>query len=200
MARYRGPKNKLSRREGVDLFGTGSASLQRRLDVPPGGQRSMRPRRASDYAQQLRAKQRVKRGYGMMEGQFRRFFQAARRMPGPTGENLLQLLERRLDNTVYRMGFARTRPMARQLVSHRHVTVNGQKINVPSYLVEPGDEIALVDRASRIPHVQEEMESNRPLPSWLSRDGHTGRVVGLPRREDMDADIQEALVVEFYAR
>jgi small subunit ribosomal protein S4 len=200
MARYRGPKNKLSRREGVDLFGTGSTSLQRRLDVPPGGQRGLRPRRPSDYAQQLRAKQRVKRGYGMMERQFRRFFRMARRMPGPTGENLLQLLERRLDNTVYRLGFARTRPMARQLVTHRHILVNGKKVNVPSYLVQPGDEIELAERARRIPQIQEEMEASRPLPSWLERNGVSGRVIGLPQRADSDADIQEALVVEFYAR
>ena len=200
MARFRGPRNKLSRREGVDLFGTGSPALQRRMDVPPGGRRDARPKRPSDYGVQLRAKQRVKRGYGMMEGQFRRFFDMARRMPGPTGENLLQLLERRLDNTVYRAGFARTRAMARQLVSHRHVLVNGRKLNIPSYIVQPGDEIALVERASRMPAVQEEIESSRPIPSWLSRNGSAARVVGLPRREDSDADIQEGLVVEFYAR
>lgn len=200
MARYLGPKHKLSRREGVDLFGTGAQSLDRRLDVPPGGQRQTPRRRQSDYATQLRAKQRVRRGYGMMEKQFRRFFMRARRMPGPTGENLLQLLERRLDNTVYRLGFARSRPMARQMVTHRHVLVNGQKVNIPSYLVQPGDEIALVPKAAGLPVVQEEVENRRSVPGWLARDAMAGRVLSLPRREDIEPDLQEALIVEFYAR
>jgi small subunit ribosomal protein S4 len=200
VARYLGPKHKLSRRAGVDLFGTGDKSLQRRLDVPPGGRSNRPPRRASDYANQLRAKQRVRHGYGLMEKQFRRVFLAARRMPGVTGENLLQLLERRLDNTVYRLGFARTRPMARQLVTHRHVLVNGRRINVPSYLVQPGDEVSLDERARKIPTVQEEMEARAHLPSWLARDGVVGRVTGAPRREDIEPDNQESLVVEFYAR
>jgi small subunit ribosomal protein S4 len=136
----------------------------------------------------------------MMEKQFRRFFLMARRMPGPTGANLLQLLERRLDNTVYRLGFARTRPMARQLVSHRHVLVNGQKVSVPSYLVQPGDEITVDPRAAAMPAVQEEVEARRQVPGWLSREGFTGRVVGEPRREDIEPDLQEGLIVEFYAR
>jgi small subunit ribosomal protein S4 len=200
VARYRGPKHKISRREGVDVFGTGGASLRRRLDVPPGGRREVRRRRTSDYALQLRAKQRVKRGYGMLEGQFRRFFDRARRMPGPTGTNLLQLLERRLDNTVYRLGFARSRAMARQLVSHRHVLVNGKKVNVPSYLVKAGDEVALDQRSANMLTVQEEVEARRQLPSWLTRDGVVGRVLGQPRRDDIEPDLQEGLIVEFYAR
>jgi small subunit ribosomal protein S4 len=200
VARHLRPKHKTSRREGVDIYGTGGESLQRRLDVPPGGQRDVRRRRASDYALQLRAKQRVKFAYGMTEGQFRRFFVMARRMPGETGTTLLQLLERRLDNVVYRLGFARTRPMARQLVSHRHVLVNGQKVNVPSYLVEPGDEIALDPRTASMPTVQAEVEERRQVPGWLARDGFRGRVVGQPRREDIEPDIQENLIVEFYAR
>jgi small subunit ribosomal protein S4 len=200
MARNLGPKHKLSRREGVNLTGTTSASLQRRMDVPPGGVRNIH-RRPSDYAIHLRAKQRAKREYGMTEQQFFRFFKEARKMPGPTGLNLLQLLERRLDNTVYRLGLARTRPMARQLVSHRHVLVNSQRINIPSYQVKPGDVITLDERALRMPLVQEELEARRmPLPSWLAREGNAGRVVALPKREDSPADISENLIVEFYAR
>ncbi|HEY8492027.1 MAG TPA: 30S ribosomal protein S4 [Dehalococcoidia bacterium] len=201
MGRYTGPKHKLSRRAGVNLTGTTSRNLEKRLAVPPGGVRGRRRRRESDYAVRLRAKQRVKWQYGMMERQFHRFFEMARKEPGPTGENLLRLLERRLDNTVYRLGFARTRPMARQLVSHGHVRVNGRKVDVPSYLVQPGDVITLREKAQQIPVVQEELESGPAvLPSWLVREGATGRVVGMPRREDADADIREDLIVEFYAR
>jgi small subunit ribosomal protein S4 len=194
---YIGPKHKVSRREGVNLTGTTSRSLERRLKTPPGGRRS---RRVSEYAVHLRAKQRVKRQYGMRERQFRRFVEEARGQPGPTGENLLQLLERRLDATVYRLGFARTRPMARQLVSHGHVLVNERKLDIPSALVSPGDVIKLSETAMQIPVVQEELESGRPLPSWLSRENGVGRVIGLPRREEIDADIREDLIVEFYTR
>lgn len=182
------------------MFGTGGPSLQRRLEVPPGGRRDLRRSRVSDYALQLRAKQRVKRGYGMMERQFRRFFNMARRMPGPTGVNLLQLLERRLDNTVYRLGLARSRPMARQLVSHRHVLVNGRKVSVPSFLVQPGDEITLDQRAASMPQVIDEAEARRQVPGWLAREGLAGRVVSLPQRADIEPDLDEGLIVEFYAR
>ena len=200
MARNTGPKNKLSRREGVNLTGTMSRSLERRMNVPPGGSK-MRPRKATDYALGLRAKQRVKRQYGMTERQFLRFFGEAQKLPGPPGGNLLQLLERRLDNTVYRLGFARTRPMARQLVSHRHISVNDQVVNIPSYMVKPGDVIRLSETAAQIPYVQDELETGRTrLPSWLSRDRAVGRVTGVPQREDVDPDIREDLIVEFYAR
>jgi small subunit ribosomal protein S4 len=200
MARFRGPRHKRSRRAGVDLFGTGGPSLERRLHVPPGGQKNNPRRRQSDYAIQLRAKQRVKESYGLQERQFRRFFQEARRLPGPTGENLLRLLEQRLDNVVYRLGYARTRAMARQLVSHRHVRVNGQKVNVPSYLVKPGDEVELAEKAAAMAHVQEELESRTAVPRWLARDGMKARVQSLPERSDIEPDLNEGLVVEFYAR
>jgi small subunit ribosomal protein S4 len=184
----------------VNLTGTTSRNLEKRLAVPPGG-RSRRRRRESDYAVRLRAKQRVKRQYDMVERQFRRFFDQARKLPGPAGENLLQLLERRLDNTVYRLGFARTRPMARQLVNHRHVLVNGRKVDIPSYIVKPGDVIKLTPKALQIPVVQEDIQTGPAvMPSWLVKEGDTGRVVGMPRREDADADIREDLIVEFYAR
>lgn len=199
MARYTGPKHRISRREGVNLTGTTSATLQRRLNVPPGG--IGRRRRMSEYGLRLRAKQRVKRQYGVLERQFRRYVEEARRMAGPTGENLLQLLERRLDNVVYRLGFARTRPMARQLVSHGHVLVNEKKLNIPSAQVRPGDVVKLGPKALQIPVVQEELESGRTVvPPWLAREDGVGRVVGLPRREDVEPDIREDLVIEFYSR
>jgi small subunit ribosomal protein S4 len=200
VARYRGPKHKVSRREGVNITGTTSPNLAQKLNIPPERHGRGR-RRASEYEIRLRAKQRVKLQYGILEKQFRRFFKEANRMPGPTGANLLQLLERRLDNAVYRIGFARTRPMARQLVSHGHVRVNDKRVDIPSYLVKPGDVIALAPGALQMPVVQEELRASlRVMPSWLERDGGVGRVTGYPRREDSDADIHEDLIVEFYAR
>lgn len=193
MARQTGPKHKVSRREGVNLTGTSSQSLQRRLNVPPGGTRVTR--RTSDYAQRLRAKQRVKREYGMTESQFRRIFEEASRTTGRTGENLLFLLERRLDNVIYRLGFANTRPMARQTVVHGHVQVNGAVVNVPSYKVKPGDVITLD------PEMTKALDTKGAvIPSWLAVEGNVGRVLGSPRREDLDPNIRESLIVEFYAR
>lgn len=194
MARQPGSKHKMSRREGVNLTGTSSRSLQRRLDGPPGGRRMTR--RASDYAARLRAKQRVKREYGTTESQFRRLFEEASRLKGQTGENLLVLLERRLDNVIYRLGFASTRPMARQLVVHRHILVNGAAVDVPSYIVKPGDVITLKPEMGRV------LEDTRGsvVPPWLEVKENVGRVVGVPRREYLDPAIQESLIVEFYAR
>ena len=199
MARYRGPKFKLSRREGVNVTGTTSPNLEKVLNIPPGGRRR-RPRKSSDYGVRLRAKQRVKKQYGMSETALRRFFGKAQRMPGPTGLNLLQLLERRLDNIVYRLGFARTRPMSRQIVGHGHVLVNGKPVNIPSYLVEAGDSVELTNAARDIPVVKEEMASRPLTASWLVRDGASARVTGIPQRSDIDADIREDLIVESYAR
>ncbi|HET6933547.1 MAG TPA: 30S ribosomal protein S4 [Candidatus Angelobacter sp.] len=198
MKGYKGPKFKLSRREGVNLTGTTSPRLQDVLGIPPGARR--RARRQSDYGVRLRAKQRVRNQYGITESMLRRYFAEAQRMAGPTGLNLLQLLERRLDNVIYRLGFARTRPMARQIVGHGHILVNRRHVNIPSYRVKPGDQIELTDSAKEIPLVKEEMEA-RPLnASWLERDGTSGRIRSLPERRDSDADIREDLIVEFYAR
>jgi small subunit ribosomal protein S4 len=194
----RKPKHKVSRRFGVDIYGTGGESLKRRLAKPPGG--AARRRRPSDYGLQLNEKQKAKAIYGVSEGQMRRYYAMAERQPGDTGENLLRLLERRLDNVVYRLGFARSRPMARQLVSHRHVLVNGRKVNIPSYLVRPGETVALSGVAAEIPTVQEELEANRPLPEWLEREATAGRVQRLPERPDVDLPINESLILAFYAR
>lgn len=203
MARYTGPKNKLSRREGYNLFGSTSRSLERRLGTPPGGLGSRRRRKESEYGLQLREKQKVKRIYGLLERQFRRVFAMAERQRGATGTVLLQLLERRLDNVVYRLGFARTRPMARQLVNHGHFLVNGKKVDVPSYLTKPGDVIQLAPKSAEIPGVQEALaERGGNMPAWLARDenGTVGRVLRVPEREEVEPGISEQLIVEFYSR
>jgi|SRR5581483_7785070 len=198
MARYTGPKFKLSRREGVNITGTASPRLEKVINIPPGG--AKKRRRPSEYGLRLRAKQRVRNQYGLQERGFRRLFEDAQRMQGPTGLNLLRLLERRLDNVVYRLGFARTRPLARQLVSHGHVKVNGRRVTSSSYLVNSRDVVELRESATEIPAVQEEMQTRGVTASWLERDGTTGRITGVPQRRDVEPDIREDLVVEFYAR
>jgi small subunit ribosomal protein S4 len=195
----REPRHKVSRRFGVDIYGTGGDALKRRLSTPPGGEPRKRPR-LSDYGVQLREKQKAKAFYGVSEGQFRRYYDQAARQPGDTGENLLRLLERRLDNVVYRLGVARTRPMARQLVGHGHVQVNGRKVTIPSYLVRSGETISLTDNASQIPAVIEEIETDRPIPDWLSRERGYARVQRLPERGDIELPINEDLILAFYAR
>lgn len=201
MGRYRGPKNKLSRREGVDLFGQGGPKLERRLNQPPGQHGQKPPRKTSEFSRQLREKQKVKRMYGMRESQFRRYFEMAQRTRGLTGLALLQTLERRLDNVIYRLGLAQTRPMARQLVSHGHVLVNGQPVNIPSYLVNEKDEVSLVESALSFPQVME-LQRNPIVrtPDWLVKSANGGRMISAPRREHIDADIHEQLIVEFYSR
>jgi len=198
----REPKHKVSRRFGVDIYGTGGASLQRRLERRPGTRAGARPRRKSEYGQQLQEKQKTKAFYGVAEGQFRRYLAEAGRRPGPTGENLLTILETRLDNVVYRLGFARSRPMARQLVGHGHVRVDGKRVTIPSFLVEPGQSISLSDDARKIPAVVEELAARRPVPAWLELDGGSGagQVTREPARADVELPIDERLVTSFYAR
>lgn len=201
MGRYTGPKHKLSRRAGMPLFGPLSKAEARRLATPPGAHGTKRPRRPSEFAVQLREKQKVKQMYGLQERQFRRFFQMAERERGEVGLNLLRLLERRLDNVVYRMGWAATRPMGRQLVSHGHLLVNGRRVNIPSYIVQPGEALALDETAMQIPVVQELLKGAAPpLPGWLRRQDGVGQVTGLPERADLEPHIQEHLIVEYYSR
>ena len=201
MGRDREPKHKRSRREGVDLYGTGGESLQRRLGQPPGEHgRQFRRGRPSEYARQLRAKQRVKRTYGLRERQFRRFYRLAERVAEAPGPALLKILERRLDNVVYRLGFARTRPQARQFVNHGHVSVDGRRVTIPSYLVTPGEAVALAVGIMGSPDVQDLAEERPPVPEWLERQNDGGYVVREPRREEIDADFDEQLIVEFYSR
>jgi small subunit ribosomal protein S4 len=200
MGRDRKPKHKLSRREGKDLFGTGGPSLERRLNQPPGIHGRKPTRKESVYTEQLREKQKVKRMYGVREDQLRRFLETALQSREQTGFALLKLLERRLDNVVYRLGFARTRPQARQFVTHGLVRVNGRRLNIPSYLVKPGEEIEMKGSAMEIPDVQELTESNQLVPGWLEKRDGGGVVLREPNREEIDPDIQERRIVEFYSR
>lgn len=199
MGRYTGPKNKLSRREGKDLFGNGGEALQRRLRQPPG-EHGRRRSRQSDYARQLREKQKVKRMYGVRERQFRRLFNRARRSSDPTGVALLKLLERRLDNVLYRLGLARTRPQARQFVTHGHVSVDGRRVGSPSYLVEPGQVVTLDESVRQTPDVRELQENGPPLPAWLNSQNGTGRVLRHPEWEELDPDVDERLIIASYSR
>lgn len=199
MARYTGPKDRLSRREGFDLFGAGAKLT--RLVVPPGMHGQRRIRRLSEYGRQLREKQKVRRIYGILERQFARYTERAIRTKGNTGKALLELLERRLDNTVFRLGFAPTRAGARQLVSHGHLKVDDKRVNIPSYEVKVGEVIILSKKAQEIPPVRELIEnSNLNPPGWLERKGGVGRVVRLPKREDLQEPISEADVIEYYSR
>jgi len=199
MSRYIGPKNKLSRREGMDLFGKGNKL--RRATIPPGQHGPKGSRRPSDYGVRLREKQKTRRIYGTIEKQFRGYFEKAKKVPGKTGEVLLQLLETRLDNVVYRLGFTPTRFMARQLVSHGHILVDGKKLDIPSYQVKVGQLIALSEKALSIPQVKLRLENPEILPpAWLSRQAHVGKVSTLPNREAIDTPINEQLIVEFYSR
>jgi len=199
MARYTGPKDRLSRREGVDLFGKGSKLT--RLSVPPGQHGPKGARRLSEYGTQLREKQKMKRMYGILEKQFASYVKKAMRKRGNTGETLLALLERRLDNTVYRLGFAATRAMARQLVSHGHVFVNGGKVDVPSYQVREGDVVSLTTKACDIPVVKKLLTGEGvSLPSWLERKAAAGKIKSDPKRQDVVEPVSEQDVVEFYSR
>jgi small subunit ribosomal protein S4 len=192
-------KHKISRRFGVDIYGTGGPSLQRRINIPPGGTKSTRQRK-SEYARQLAEKQKVKYMYGVREAQFLRYFSMALRSNEPSGQILLQTLERRLDNVVYRIGFARTRLMARHLVSYGHVLVNGKRVDKPSYLVASGETITLTETGIRMPEVRDELKAHRPQLSWLVREGTIGRVTGIPVRDEIGIEIDESLIVEFYSR
>jgi small subunit ribosomal protein S4 len=203
MGKYTGSKHKRSRRIGMDLYGNGGESLERRLQQPPGphGREQTSRRTESAFTQQLREKQKVKWMYGLREQQFRRVLVEAQRMPGQTGLHLLQLLERRLDNVIYRMGLAITRMQARQMVNHGHVLVNGRRVNIPSYLVRPGDIVSLKERARRLPQVQTVLEVSSTVPQWLELVGvTTARVLRSPFREELHPDIKEQLIVEFYSR
>ncbi|HEX7803540.1 MULTISPECIES: 30S ribosomal protein S4 [Pseudoxanthomonas] len=209
MARYIGPTCKLARREGVDLSLKSPARAldsKCKLEQKPGQHgATARKGKLSDYATQLREKQKVKRIYGLLERQFRNYYKKASTKKGNTGENLLQLLETRLDNVVYRMGFAITRPSARQLVSHRGVLVNGKSVNLPSYQVKAGDAIELSEKAQKQLRVQESLTVSAQMdlsPSWVEVDSKkfSGVFKAVPDRADLPADINEALIVELYSK
>ena len=206
MARYLGPKCKLSRREGTDLFlksGLRPLESKCKLDVPPGGA-AQRRSRLSDYGLQLREKQKLRRMYGVLERQFRNYYKKAAQLKGSTGENLLRLLEGRLDNIVYRMGFASTRAEARQLVSHKGIEVNGQVVNIPSLQVNAGDAIGIRKKARKQLRIQNALEiaGQVGMPDWVDVDAKkmAGILKSLPDRQDILPDINENLVVELYSK
>lgn len=207
MAKYTGPALKLSRREGVDLFlksGVRAIETKCKLDAAPGQHGANKPR-LSDYGMQLREKQKVRRIYGVLERQFRNYYKKAAKMSGNTGENLLQLLESRLDNVVYRMGFGSTRMEARQLVSHKAITVNDHVVNIPSYQVQPSDVIAVREKAKKQLRIKAaiDLSGQRALkPTWIDVDHNAmkGTYKNKPERSELPSDIKEQLIVELYSK
>ena len=202
MARYNGPKNKKARRIGQDLGGkTNPKSLERRINTPPGQHGRKGRGKMSDYGIQLQEKQKAKYIYGVLERQFKQYYTVASRTPSATGAMLLQLLETRLDNVIYRLGFAPTRRAARQLVSHGNVTVNGKKLSIPSYHVKVSDVVGLTQTAMAIPYIKTLLESKDVhAPTWLERSAAVGKVLALPSREAVTENINEQLIVEYYSR
>ncbi len=206
MARYTGPKNRLARREGIDLglktIGSKShANYLKRANIPPGQHGAKGRRKVSDYGLQLREKQKAKRLYGLLERQFRKNFELARKWRGNTGEKLLEFLERRLDNVLYRANLAPTRASARQFVTHGHVMVDSKKVSIPSYLVAKDQVITMKTKALDIPAVKALLEDKTlTTPEWLTRRGPVAKVVRLPIRTDVAEDISEQLIIEHYSR
>ena len=209
MARYTGAVCRLCRREGQKLFlkgercYTGKCAVDRRA-YAPGQHGQARNRKVSEYGKQLRTKQYARRYYGVLEGQFRHYFELATKMQGVTGENLLRLLESRLDNVVYRLGFASSRAEARQLVTQGHFTVNGRKVNIPSFLTKVGQVISVKENSRSLGKMKAISEANsaRPVPKWLelNREAWEAKIVAVPAREDIDLPIEETLIVELYSK
>ena len=205
MARYTGAVCRLCRREGQKLFLKGSrcygekCAINKREYAP--GQHGQSRKKLSEYGMQLREKQKAKRYYGVLESQFAHYFELANKKSGVTGDNLLQILESRLDNVVYRLGFALSRAEARQLVVHGHFLVNGRKVNIPSYLVKEGDVISLKEKSRSLPKVKAVLEG-KVVPKWLDLDTNTmqAKVVALAQRDDIDIEIEEHLIVELYSK
>jgi small subunit ribosomal protein S4 len=197
--KYIGPKDRLSRRTGSDLFGKGAKLT--RLTVLPGQHGPKGQRKLSEYGRQLKEKQKAKFIYGVSEKQMRGYMSQAQKSKGNTGEALVQVLERRLDNIVYRLGFAPTRSASRQLVSHRHVLVNGKILNIPSYLVEKEDVISLDEKAQNIPEIKKALSrEDVTFPSWLQRKAIIGQVSGMPKRDEIVEPFSEQDIIEFYSR
>jgi small subunit ribosomal protein S4 len=208
MARYNGPSCKLCRREGEKLFLKGDrcysekCAISKRAYLP--GEHGQQRKKLSEYGMQLREKQKARRFYGVLEKQFRNYFDMATSMKGVTGENLLRILESRLDNVVYRLGLAASRPEARQLVRHNHFCVNGKRVNIPSYLLKPGDIITVSEKSKGSEKFKSIIDKSRGnvIPKWLEfdPDNITGKVIVLPSREDIDISVQEHLIVELYSK
>ena len=208
MARYTGAVCRLCRREGEKLFLKGERCYSDKCSIGirgyAPGQHGQGRKKSSEYGLQLRAKQTARRFYGVQENQFHHYFEVAERKPGVTGHNLLKILESRLDNVVYRVGFASSRAEARQLVGHGHFEVNGKRVDIASYLLKAGDEIAICEKAKSSDKIKAVVEANsaRPVPEWISvdREKLTAKVIALPTREQIEAPVDEQLIVEFYSR
>jgi len=211
MARYTGPSCKLCRREGTKLFIKGArcnsdkCAFERRAYIPgEHGSGKRFHKRLSDYGIHLREKQKVRRIYGVLEKQFRKYFKMAAKKSGITGTNLLQILECRLDNIVFRMGFAPSRNAARQIIRHGHVQVNGRKVNIPSFLVKPEDEIAIKETSRTMPLIQEAMEASTEVDAYawfqVNKDNFSGKVLSVPTREQIQLDVDERLIIEYYSK
>ena len=211
MARYTGSSCKLCRREGTKLFlkgarcNTDKCAFERKPFIPGehGSAKGFR-KRVSDYGIHLREKQKVRRIYGVLERQFRKYFKMAAKKSGVTGENLLQFLETRLDNIVFRMGFAPSRKSARQIISHGHILVNDHKVNIPSFLVRPGDEVVIKEKSRNIPLIQEAIESSTDVANFewfeVTKDKFFGKIISIPTREQIALDVDERLIVEYYSK
>lgn len=199
MSRYTGPRFKISRRLGISLSGTGK-DLKR--PYPPGQHGPGQRKKLSEYGMQLQEKQKLRHMYGLSEKQFRNLFDKATKLPGISGENFMIMLERRLDNLVYRLGFANTRAGARQLVSHGHITVNGKKVDIPSYLVNVGDVIGVRERSRNLAVIKNALANNNFVPEYLQFSEKTmeGTLTRLPERSELPQEINETLIVEFYSR
>ncbi len=200
MARYTGPKHKLARREGVNLLDKTSNSLARRLNIPPGQHARKRKKRASEYGAQLREKQKAKVTYGILEKQFKKLFQYAETQKEETGELLVALLETRLDNVVYRLGFSKSRAGARQLVSHGHVLVNDKKINIPSYQLKADDVVTVVAKSQTNPLILQAMEEKKEFVPYVERKGSVGKLLRMPKKEDLEVPFNTQLIIEYYSR
>lgn len=199
MARYTGPKHRIARREGVNILDKTSVSLERRLNIPPGVHGKKGRKRLSEYGLQLREKQKAKAMYGLLEKQFKRLVKTVQAKKGETGELLISLLETRLDNVVYRLGFARSRPMARQLVSHGHILVNGKKVTIPSYTVKKDDTITLEEGFYQKLIAAQALTEDQLLP-FLEKKDNTGRLARIPKGEDITVPFSVQAIVEYYSR
>lgn len=202
MARYTGPKHRLCRAEGMALCGSPKCPVIRKNAGPPGQHGQKGRRKLSEYGIQLREKQKVKRMYGVLERQFSKYFNMASSKKAATGEALLQILETRLDNVLYRLALSVSRPQARQLVSHGHVFLNGKKVTIPSYNVKIGDVVSLAPETANLPFIKKllDVKKEEKLPPWLSKKATVGKIESLPNREDLQADVNERLIVEYYSR
>ena len=200
MARYTGPKHRLARREGVNLLDKSSQSLVRRLNIPPGVHGKKRKKRLSEYGLQLREKQKAKVTYGLMEKQFKNLVHTVQTKKGDTKELIVSLLETRLDNVVYRLGFAKTRYMSRQLVSHGHVLVNGKKLNIPSYQVRVDDSVSLSEKMQKNVRILELLEEKEEVLPYLKKNKETGTLLRMPKMEDVQVPFDLQLIIEYYSR